>query len=624
MTPISDPTQDASAVASLRRRFELAAILLFVVMLGLGLRFAAWDWGLVTESALRNAGYPDSLMPPDAARAAGGEAGSYLGSYAYDEETFGAALPMLQRARNTLGHCRSESVSPLTCFKRLYSGAYVDIDMAASPVAALYFSLATWIIAEKIYGINIAFDDRSPRDIRSDLRTPLLRWGRWLALPWLFLAAWIFMIYWRRLAGLRMHTGLAMALGLGVFFMQPNLLTHGRLLTYNFMMMAFELGLLALCLKWVLRTSSCNTQMQWALFTGMLGGIGLATKMTMAPVLVIALGFWAVSYWIQYAQERRIARTPRPLQVIQACITPLLFIGAAALFWFLLVHPALQAADGSRTLQFAERTLLGREDLNVGTPWSRALIYFTQTLPAAMGWPLYLTGLFGVASRLRRWSKLSDFERMTLAFLLLTMALYTSNPLGLAVQRTLTVIALFLVFAARGLMDIYHATEQRILIRRITWLWIGFILLGMLFGAFATTRLFQQDRPGYRNDMATWMLKNLDAGDTIWLEGKDPHTLSDLALVESLTDNPRFHWVLRLPEEYAGKNPAPIREETLLRAPWGHYYARCACGHAIAVFSSPAKTETQALRLLRMGFGYHRWDQIMVQPDFTVYKPFDR
>jgi hypothetical protein len=65
-------------------------------------------------------------------------------------------------------------------------------------------------------------------------------------------------------------------------------------------------------------------------------------------------------------------------------------------------------------------------------------------------------------------------------------------------------------------------------------------------------------------------------------------------------------------------------EEKRNRAVWGHYYARCNCGQTAEVFSSPAKTETGSQRFLRMAFGYHRWDQIMVQPDFAVYRPFDR
>jgi hypothetical protein len=200
--------------------------------------------------------------------------------------------------------------------------------------------------------------------------------------------------------------------------------------------------------------------------------------------------------------------------------------------------------------------------------------------------------------------------------------------LGLAVQRTLTVIALFLLFAARGWVDIYRFLQHATIQRRFLIAWAGFILVGMLYGAITTTHLFAKDRPGYRNALAAWMLQNLQAGDTLWLQGNDPHTLSDIALLENLgrktlasTGSPaqtRFHWELRLPETF--RQTAVDSGEHMARPRlWGHYYAGCDCGQAVAVFPSPAKTETRVARLLRMAFGYHRWDQIMVQPDFALY-----
>lgn len=611
------------------RRAGMVLLPLLVIALALGLRSAAWDWGLVTETNALKIGYPDSLIPADFGRHTGGEAGSYFGSYAYDEETFGAAISTVLRLRIIRQQCHEEGVSLAGCIPRLYAGAYADIDMAASPVAAFYFSLLTLTVAEGIYGIQ-------PNQ-REDLRTPLLRWGRWLALPWLAVAAWIFLLYWFRFVRTSGHGFAASAaFGLYVFLLQPNLLTHGRLLTYNFMVMVLELGVLALCLKWVVRDKPLASRYRWAALTGILGGVGLATKMTLAPALVVACGYG------MFISLRFVIRNPgilpsekRPYTLLHALTLSLLFAGLAAATWYLLVYPALHAAEGAQTLRYAERTLLGREDLQAGTPWGRAFTYMTQTLPAAMGWPLYLTGLGGLVWRMaaglrrsRDFQPFTPLEGMTAAFLLLTMALYTTNPLGLAVQRTLTVIALFMLFAARGWLDAYRFFQNVTIPRILLVTWAGFILVGMLYGAMATTHLFAKDRPGYRNAMAAWMLQNLHAGDTLWLQGNDPHTLSDLALIEKLPRKPHassvnpgqtyFHWEMRLPESFTERaidssaNAAPSRL-------WGHYYAGCDCGQAVAVFSSPAKTETRVARLLRMGFGYHRWDQIMVQPDFALY-----
>lgn len=560
------------------------------------------DWGWISEAGLRQAGYPESLLVSAPTSAKYGPQGMIYGSYVYDEENFAAFLPWFERTHPLREAIARHELGFWPGLWALYRSAYVPGHLSFNPVAPMGFAAFTAVLATRFFGL--------PIDSPESWKTIFFRFGRWVTVLLALPALLVFLGLWRHFTGMAHPAWLGA--GAFAFLFHPLLLTHGRFITYNIAMVAMELGLML----WVARITRAERPQghsAWqAAIAGMALGLGLATKLTIAPV---GLCVGAVLLHQGYTEWRRSQKA------FAACLPSLAYAVSALAVSLFFFAPALMNAGGAEGLANQKRMLLGLADLHTGTPVTRAWAYFAHTLPAAMGWPLYATGaagLIGLLCRLRfsrsgGWSGWTPSQSLWVAVTLAFFTLYPSNALGLEVQRAQTVTCLWFLFAGWALSQAYRQVFHRGA-WRIAWTgWGVYLGLALLFGAFSTTWFFCSDRPGYRQAMAEWTLQHVPAGDTIWIDRQDPSTLSHLSRVEwdkPVTKSSLYHWEIHDEAEFRDRKPKA----------WGQYHAVCDCGERVAVFRSPVKDEAEWHRGLRMLFGWHRWDQLVNQPDFALFK----
>ncbi len=564
------------------------------------------DWGWISEASLRQAGYPESLLVAAPVSSGYGPQGRIYGSYVYDEENFAAFLPWFESTHALRKQIARQEMGFWPGLWALYQSAYVPGHLSFNPVAPMGFAAFTALLATRFFHL--------PADSPESWMTVFYRFGRWVTVLVTLPALLIFLGLWRQYTGIAHPAWLCV--GAFAFLFHPLLLTHGRFITYNMAMAAMEMGLMLWAAYFTDSHRTHQPRFWQAALAGMVLGMGIATKLTLAPV---GLGVGIALLHQGYVGWRR-GQT-----ALSAYLPAWAFAATALAVATFFFAPALMNAGGAEGLANQKRMLLGLADLHTGTPMTRAWIYFAHTLPAALGLPLYATGaagLLGILMRLRfsRSAGLNGWTRSQSLWVAVTLCffvLYPSNALGLEVQRAQTVTCLWLLFAGWALSKTYQQAyrlgSQRPWLRASLTMWSLYLGLALLFAALSTTWFFRADRPGYRQAMAAWTLQNIPAGDTIWIDRQDPSTLSHLSRVEwnkPRTQVTRYHWEVHGEDEFRDQKPSA----------WGQYHAVCDCGERLAVFRSPVKNEVPWHRSMRMVFGWHRWDQLVNQPDFGFFK----
>jgi|GEM_PF-5983299 len=577
-------------MVQVRNPLKIPTLLFWAIAVsGVYLRLSLYDWGMVTQTGLQRAGYPDSSLVAGPGAIAGGEKGRIYGTLVYDEGEYQSFFPWFSRLEEIWSPPSGPGNSFFSRVQSSYLSAYVRGNLSPSPMAPMGFAAMTALIAHGVYGL--------PWHDGENWETAFYRFGRLLNELWIIPGLWAFLILWTRITASKNPYWLSA--GALAFLFQPVLLSHGRFITYNVAALTLELGLIIWADRFLAARRNGASGISQALGAGCLFGLGLLTKITIAPIGGCAL---LICLWrVRFGPVRTTALSAwKPMLAFAAtCAATVLFFSLPA--W---MHP--EAKTGIWNMQ---RMLLGLADLEYPHPAALYLQYFRQTLPAAMGWPIYVTGAVGVILALRRPGAMNSTAAMAALSLLALLLLYPSNPLGLEVQRSLSVITFFLLFAGAAIRDCRSRPWARA--------WGVYLALGLLFSALSTTWYFSRENPGYRFEMAQWMLRNIPAGDTVWVEQFDHDHHSPLSLAETAwpEDHGRLYgWKTGSYSEYSRHGA---------RA-WGQYYALDGDRPPAAIFRSAFKKEIAPHRYARMILGYHRWDQIFNQPDFAVFAPSAR
>ncbi len=553
-----------------KTRFLGWSVLLVVALL---VRIAALEWGLVHASGLKEAGYP---MLADAASLETDSRGRIYGSYVYDEESFIAFAPFYRQLSLSFADWRAERISLAQFVRQVYLGGatHGDSDMAIHPLGpALFTSWSAWI-AKARHGFSFSSNNDKWHTIH-------FRYGRWLTLGFSFLSAGLFVALVRQTMGIP-YGAASMAVA-GLFLFQHTLLTHSRFITYNILAIALMLTCLWVTEGLFRRLESGEPVAKRAAALGLCIGAGFTLKWTLMPVFGVCLGSLVV-WGIWTRQWRPIFLT-------------LAISGGALLSALILLLPGILSQYGALAWENQERMIMGKY-LTQGSGLYRYFHYFFKTLPAGLGWPLYLIGAAGILVSFKEWRCLSRIRIMTLALLFLYLLLYPSNDLGITVQRALDVYALWLFPAVWFI----HWTFSHN--RRVGWSISAFLALGIAFSSLSTTVYLRADNPGYRNQASSWVLRHIPPGDTLCHSLMDRHYMIDISIAELRTrgvPNPYYHWVLSndCGEGFAGTGIVALQSGQ---------------GAALQVFEPTVKQEPAWHRRVRQLLGYHRWDQIIHYP----------
>lgn len=597
------------------------AALGLIALLGLGLRAAAIDWGLVTDAGLREAHYPESSMNPGAGAVAGGRLGRIYGSFVYDEISFSRFIPWFGRAEAIAEQRRNGTLGAIQAAWALYKAAYIEGGLSLNPVGPMIYSSLTAAMAKCAYGIPL--DAKASLGdsyhIHGDWMTAFFRFGRWLSvltcLPVMLAFVWL----WAQAGQRRDWPWLCV--GAFAYMFQPTLVTHGRLITYNTGMCLLEMLFLGLVAALLRRKEIRRKSLGLAAGAGLVLGIGMATKLTLMPLAGVALLAMALQAWRRFPALGFRAALPATLLCLMAALT-------ALFFW----APGLISPQGHLGLENQGQMLTGLSQWDDGNYVTYARYYFLHTLPAALGWPLYLTGLAAMVFAWRRMRQAPAIQNLILFSLLLLLLLYPLNFLGTEIQRAQSVIVFMLLLAGGCLSHFGRVTlplpskevasppwKRAVSLRGKAMktgiaAWSLYLLAGMLFTSITSTLLFRGDRPGYRTALSAWMIEHIPPGDTIWAEGSHAHTFSDLSMVEmwGQSRQPLYRWILKSPDSFCREKPGA----------WGHYHDDCRCTAPAKTWVSPAKIESAVLKTCRHALGYTRWESRLTQPNYAVFSPF--
>ncbi len=609
------PESDTCEVRKPITTFTGLAAISLIALLGLGLRAAAMDWGLVTDASLRAAHYPEASLNPGAGAVAGGKQGRIYGSYVYDELSFSRFIAWFARAEAIVEQKRDGKIGAMQTVWRLYKAAYVEGGLSLNPVAPMIYGMLTAAMATGVYGIPLDSETSlgDSYHVHGDWMTAFFRIGRWLSvltcLPVMLAFVWLWSLVGQR------RDWSWLGIGAFAYMFQPTLVTHGRLITYNIGMCLIELIFLGLVAALLGHDKIRRKSRGVAALAGLVLGIGIATKITIMPIAAVAFVALAHQAW------RRI-----PTLGLRACQVPALLFSTAGLVTFFLWYPGLTSPQGHLGLENQGQMLTGLSHWDDGNYFTYARYYFFHTLPAAFGWPLYFTGIAAMAFALWRVRHATAVQNLILFSLLLWLLLYPLNFLGTEIQRAQSVIV-FLLLLAGGFLS--HLGRVTLPLpskndspppwrpgagRRLIAAWSLYLLVGMAFASIVSTVLFRRDQPGYRTALSAWVLKNIPPGESIWAEGSHAHTFSDISMVEiwGQSRRPLYRWTLKVPESFCREKPMA----------WGHYHDDCPCGDPKKAFLSPSKIENRSLIIWRKALGYPRWEQRLTQPNYVVFAPF--
>ena len=472
------------------------AVVMLICLVALGLRVTGNQWGLVSAENIREAGYPVPSDQVDEER---------VFTYFWDELSFTSFLSAIRAVGESASAFRQGKLSALEAIGQMFRHAYATGDMGVVPVApAIYGFWGVGVTAVK------AVSGQGTMGWR-DVLNNVYRGGRLLTALFsllLFVPLFVFVrahllpgrsTWWRVYA-------IALAAGCYV------LVYHGHFMTYNPLVTLFELtgllGILRLCER-IERAS--RRALVWNVASlGLLMGVALATKLTtmLIPVM-LALGLTV---------ERVRRRGGREaLRGILASRELSCFVGAcvvALCVYLLLILPALLFSEHTRAaIWMQQRMLLKTDDLAQSNITVTVPYYFGATLPAAMGWGLYLTGWCGLMLLVSRWRTLTLGPFLMVAWLGVSLLVYSTSPLGMLLMRASLVSIFFLCCSVYFTASVFARGRwgKSVAITLASYLLIAGFTRSVVFDAQLLS-----DQPGYRTDLTRQVLREVEPGATIF------------------------------------------------------------------------------------------------------------
>jgi hypothetical protein len=381
---------------------------------------------------------------------------------------------------------------------------------------------------------------------------------------------------------------------------------------------------------------------------GVFLGYSISLKFTLAVTLATGIILFLISSlnWFK-AGEPTIKKIGKWDGVVYSSI--LLFTTITT--YYIIISPALLSPENTVKLALA----LEAKEGHLVLFWK----YMTKTLPSGLGWPVYLMGAIGVISTLLRYHPLTIRSATLLITALIFMVALILDPIGTMPQRSLTVYALWIIFATWGiqvilnflvskanslssnsktfLSDSIHS-QQGLISRKlgvlknftpIQWirnrpssrtvihpiLGIGmvfYVLMGGLLNSVLIDFSLLKDQPGYRTEVSRYVRNNIPAHSTLFLNVYSKHGHVDISMLENhfLSDSLLYHYEFLYPEQLL-KNP---------RSGFALYPENWTGGEVMQTFHSALKLEPKFFRYARMLSGYHKADQLINAPSFSVYR----
>ncbi|MFC1584828.1 hypothetical protein ACFL5V_04715 [Fibrobacterota bacterium] len=555
-------------------------------LLGLALRVIGNGWGLVSTAALADAGCP----MPDIQERPG-----TVGSYVYDEEAFGTFLPCVSLSAEKDEDHDLEG-TPVRSNLHSYM-VEKRKQMIGNPLSPLFYAWWTRLIG-RFQG------DSEKRLQECDGQISLFyNTGRYFTALMSMAALVPFMLIMSHVV--RKHDDKKLlSFGAAILFcFQPAIVVHSHWISYNPLMVLLQLMgfwlFIRLCQG--LKSGPFTAALKWSLLFGMVTGAGIAVKDTAISLAVFAVAGLLLMAFQEYG-------------FTGCCIkywksgyfrSSLLIVFFTYLAYVVLTNLFVETAVVPATMKGSSYNLFSALHLET------VIHYFSKTLPAGLGWPVYAAGIFGLAVNIVGYRKLS-IERKLLIIWAGTLILgFTSTPLGRAPQRSLMVYCLWIYFAVWFLEALLYRSRAYALLLS------GYLILGCATACFLVDYFLVEDTRGYRTEASRYVLEHIPHGSTLVFNSRQKHSQIDLGMFEDnmkqdgarLYDYKyRYYWK-DLEPEWKGyavyfKDRKPGLQE-------------------LAEFESIIKKEKGYVRYLRMGLGFHRFDQLIRVPSYSIYRIAD-
>jgi len=255
-----------------KKFFSLAII--FLLVASFVIRWVGNDWGRVTAGSLKQAGYP---LPHNINK------NHVVSTYVYDEHAWFAVSKYISRINTIISKYKQNQISFINLIGSIYKNMEVGAHLGTTPVGLFLFSGWAKLIYYFDSGLglnNLNFDTD---------RSILYRTGRFLNLlistflliPFLFICN-IFITNKSNKYGLLIFAGF-------IFCFLPPLVVHGKWLTYNPLMVLFELSTFVLAIFIIKKNDAKIQYYKGCILLGAVMGIGLATKYTIMAAVVTAI-----------------------------------------------------------------------------------------------------------------------------------------------------------------------------------------------------------------------------------------------------------------------------------------------------------------------------------------------
>jgi|GEM_PF-4452389 len=566
------------------------SLIILIAITALAARLIGNRFGLIHTGALAQAGYPlpstvtSSIIPC---------------TYVYDEESFTAFLPFFHEVKAWWADWRRGEISTAALCKACFKAARARQHMGVNPVGPVVYGC--WAAAVKLAGTIV----HSAEVKGESLETIFFLAGRFLG-PLISTCVLIPMFFLCRKAfGRSKHADWLCMAGSAFISLQPGHVVHGHWISYNPLVTLMELTGFFWALRIIEHVSPHHNARGYrdSLLFGAFLGLGLAAKYTTASVGAVVITGMIIRAAGIFGWRRLVTAYWKSPYFLY----PLCMCGAAAGTYCAIIGPAFFSDEIAVSSANQCRMALSLDDLKGASRSGLLLQYFIHTLPQGIGWPLYLVGWAGLIARFTRWRRTTINERLLALWALVFIAAFTSNELGPAPQRALTVYALWTIFALWGL-DVCSQKS-----RVMTAILLCYLLAGYAFQSMTIDYYLVKDTDGYRTEASAYVLKNIPAGAMLYFNANDKDALIDLAMFECQAKAavvPLYRYAFFIPCRRS------VERQNGYAVCFNHQKVD---GILLAEFSSCIKHETHGGRFLRMFFGHHRCDQLVLAPSYRIY-----
>ncbi len=554
-----------------------------IFIIAVGFRLYGNNWGLVTGAHLNNIGYPveDNF-----------KADWVVSGYVYDEERFMGALDFFGKSKKYYRDWISGQLSFFELTKYIVSAAWPGSFMQMRPVGPYFFSSTAWLCYKtgQIFGM--------PLSDKKDLISVYYKANRIINGIISAASMWILLMY-ILMSRKKNSSNWLPLLAITIFCFQPASVVHGHWVTYNSLLALAILSEMAYLNLICMRADiwSKNKFLMHCSTLSLLIGISIAAKFTAAAVIIVG----AICFLLKFHWENKNNFKMKDIITSKYFFGSIILAVGGCLGFLVCIFPMFIVPNAPGITFKVEGAAY----------FSRTFVaahYFLKTLPAGMGWPLYIIGLFGVATSLYNWKNISIHKISLISLIAIMIFAFTSNSLGMQPQRSLTIYLAWVVFAFWGLESLY-CLEWKLFSHLVA----AYLIIGGVYASSLINYQLKKDYPGYRNKISKFIVDNIDNGSNIYLHTITKHGQVDVSLYET-QENPKYKkyqylalytWQLEKMEKINGYALYPDN--------WNG-------AEKIATYHSSLKKETRLIRYFRMFFGYHRGDQIVDVPSFSVYK----